>query len=341
MLEDSFRIIRAVIFDEAHELEEVATEYFGFHVSNFRIGELVGDAKRLSEKSETEMDDLTSVQRAADRFFGGMAMTTEGRHPVQSFREFEGMDALIGALHDARHSLKKQKDFSGEWETLERRTGEIQSELEVLRNGNLENYVSWVERRGRGLFLEACPVDVSGLLRERLFERIPACVLTSATLTVAESFGYFRQRIGMEVGEELSLATEFDVRTQTMLYVPSRMPDYRHPSYLNRAVQEIKSILSASRGQSIRAVHKLSADDGGVRHCLPGSAVAVPGPDPKRGKEPPARRVQDHTERGIVCHIELLAGYRCEGRRFECSDYRQVAVSGAFGSARERANGSS
>jgi len=195
----------AVIFDEAHELEEVATEYFGFHVSNFRIGELVGDAKRLSEKSETKMDDLTSVQRAADRFFGGMAMTREGRHPVQSFREFEGMDALIGALHDARHSLKKQKDFSGEWETLERRTGEIQSELEVLRNGNLENYVSWVERRGRGLFLEACPVDVSGLLREKLFERIPACVLTSATLTVAESFGYFRQRIGMEVGDELSL----------------------------------------------------------------------------------------------------------------------------------------
>ena len=240
----------AVIFDEAHELEEVATEYFGFHVSNFRIGELVGDAKRLSEKSETKMDDLTSVQRAADRFFGGMAMTTEGRHPVQSFREFEGMDALIGALHDARHSLKKQKDFSGEWETLERRTGEIQSELEVLRNGNLENYVSWVERRGRGLFLEACPVDVSGLLREKLFERIPACVLTSATLTVAESFGYFRQRIGMEVGDELSLATEFDVRTQTMMYVPSRMPDYRHPSYLNRAVQEIKSILNASRGRA-------------------------------------------------------------------------------------------
>ena len=127
----------------------------------------------------------------------------EGRHPVQSFRELEGMDALIGALHDARHALKKQKDFSGEWETLERRAGEIQSELEVFRNGNLENYVSWIERRGRGVFLEACPVDVSGLLRERLFERIPACVLTSATLTVAESFGYFRQRIGMEVGEEL------------------------------------------------------------------------------------------------------------------------------------------
>ena len=240
----------AVIFDEAHELEEVATEYFGFHVSNFRVAELIGDAKRLAEKSETQIEDLSGVQRAADRFFNSLALMGDGRLPVQNFRGLEGMDALIGALHDARHELKKEKDFSGEWETLARRAGEIESELEVFRSGTLENYVFWIERRGRGVFLEACPVDVSGLLRERLFERVPACVLTSATLTVGESFGYFRQRIGMEVGEELSLSTEFDVRTQAMLYTPQRMPDYRHPSYLKRAVDEIKQILNASRGRA-------------------------------------------------------------------------------------------
>ncbi|HET9217932.1 MAG TPA: ATP-dependent DNA helicase [Terriglobia bacterium] len=240
----------AVIFDEAHELEEIATEYFGFHVSNFRIGELVGDAKRLADRSETELEDLSSVQRASDRFFGGLALMREGRHAVDNFHQFDGMDALIGALQEARQVLKKQKDFSGEWEALERRAGEIAAELEVFRNGMLENYVSWIERRGRGLFLEACPVDVSGMLRERLFERLPACVLTSATLTVAESFGYFRQRIGLDAGEEMRLSTEFDVRNQAMLYVPQRMPDYRHPSYLNRAVEEIKNILNASRGRA-------------------------------------------------------------------------------------------
>jgi ATP-dependent DNA helicase DinG len=240
----------AVIFDEAHELEEVATEYFGFHVSNFRISELVGDAKRLAEKSETEVEDLSGLQRASDRFFGGFALMGDGRLPMQNFRELEGMDALIGALRDARHALKKEKDFSGEWETLARRAGEIESELEVFRSGELENYVFWIERRGRGVFLEGCPVDVSGLLRERLFERVPACVLTSATLTVGESFAYFRQRIGMEAAEELSLSTEFDVRTQAMLYTPKRMPDYRHPSYLKRAVEEIRQILNASRGRA-------------------------------------------------------------------------------------------
>jgi len=240
----------AVIFDEAHELEDIATEYFGFHVSNYRIAELVGDARRLAEKSETEVENLSGVQRASDYFFNSLALMGEGRHLVPDFQSIGGMDSLIGALRDAGRELKKQEDFSGMWETLARRAGELVSELEVFRSGRLENYVSWIDRRGRGVFLEACPVDVSGMLRERLFENIPSCVLTSATLTVAESFGYFRQRIGMDAGRELTLSTEFNVRSQTMLYVPKRMPDYRHPTYLNRAAQEIRAILNASHGRA-------------------------------------------------------------------------------------------
>src|SRR5438552_6439366 len=69
----------AVIFDEAHEIEEVATEYFGFHVSNFRIAELMQDARRLSEKSEVQLDDLETIQRASDRFFSGFALLGDGR----------------------------------------------------------------------------------------------------------------------------------------------------------------------------------------------------------------------------------------------------------------------
>jgi ATP-dependent DNA helicase DinG len=75
-------------------------------------------------------------------------------------------------------------------------------------------------------------------------------VLTSATLTVAGSFDYFRRRIGMQEGRQLALATEFDIRNQTMLYLPPKMPDYRHPSYLDRSIREIQEILKASRGRA-------------------------------------------------------------------------------------------
>jgi ATP-dependent DNA helicase DinG len=237
----------AVIFDEAHELEEIATEYFGFHVSNYRVFELVQDARRASEKSDVPCDDIDPVQRASDRFFGAFALVTEGRHPMP---ELEGVSALMGALQEFRAALRKRSDFSGEWEALERRAGEIGSDLEVFHSGVGENYVAWIERRGRGLFLEACPIDVSGMLRESLFDRVPSCILTSATLTVGNSFEYFRQRVGMKEGEEFTLSTEFNLQSQTMLYVPKRMPDYRHPAYLKRAVEEIKAVLQASQGRA-------------------------------------------------------------------------------------------
>ena len=230
----------AVIFDEAHDLEDVATEYFGFHVSNYRLAEFIHDARKLEA-------DVDAVSRASERFFNGFALLREGRHAISGL---DGIDSLIGALQEARNEIKQKKDFSGEYEALARRAGELESELGMFRRGDLENYVSWIERRDRGIFLEACPIDVSGMLGDRLFKRIPTCVLTSATLTVGDSFDYVRARIGFNEGRELSLATEFNVRRQALLYIPQSMPDYRHPSYLDRAAQEIRSILRASQGRA-------------------------------------------------------------------------------------------
>ncbi len=230
----------AVIFDEAHELEDIATDYFGFHISNFRLAEFVHDANKLEA-------DVELVSRASDRFFNGFALLRDGRHPVP---KLEGIEGLIGALQDARRSIKQMKDFSGEYEALARRAGELEAELEIFRSGRLENYVSWIERRDRGIFLEACPVDVSGMLQEKLFTRVPTCVLTSATLTVADSFGYMRDRLGLNEARELSLATEFNVQKQALLYIPKSMPDYRHPAYVERAAKEIRLVLRASTGRA-------------------------------------------------------------------------------------------
>jgi ATP-dependent DNA helicase DinG len=230
----------AVIFDEAHELEDIATDYFGFHISNYRLAEFIHDARKLEA-------DVDSVARASDRFFNGFALLREGRHPIP---KLDGIDALIGALQDARRSIKQMKDFSGEYESLARRAGELQAELEIFRSGNLENYVSWIERRDRGVFLEACPIDVSGMLRDKLFDKVPTCILTSATLTVADSFAFMRDRLGMSAGRELSLATEFNIRKQALLYIPKRMPDYRHPSYVEKAAEEIRLVLRVSQGRA-------------------------------------------------------------------------------------------
>jgi ATP-dependent DNA helicase DinG len=248
----------AVIFDEAHELEDIATEYFGYHVSNFRIHDLMNDIRRMAEKFTDEVEnrgdleaEAAGVQRASDRFFGNFLLLTEGRHPLPPPTEFQGdIEGLGLSLRDLARDLGKRQDHSGMWEGFGRRAREIAEEVDAFRAGTLDNYVSWIERRGRAVSLEACPVDVSGMLSESLFSRIPSCVLTSATLTVGGSFEYFRQRIGMGEGGELALTTEFDLRGQTMLYTPSKMPDYRDPAYLDRAIREIHDILAVSRGRA-------------------------------------------------------------------------------------------
>src|SRR5205809_6969581 len=121
----------AVIFDEAHELEDIATDYFGFHVSNYRLSEFIHDATKLNE-------DVSAISHASERFFNGFALLRDGRHPVENLN---GIDDLVGALQHARTSIRKNKDSSMELEPLSRRAGELAQELDVFRSGTPENYV--------------------------------------------------------------------------------------------------------------------------------------------------------------------------------------------------------
>jgi hypothetical protein len=107
-----------------------------------------------------------------------------------------------------------------------------------------------VETRGRGVFLKAIPIDVSAMLREQLFERVRAAVLTSATLAVDEGFEYIKSRLGIDSAEELMLASPFDYAEQAVLYVPRGMPDPRSPSFVDRAAGEIAALLAHSRGRA-------------------------------------------------------------------------------------------
>jgi len=110
--------------------------------------------------------------------------------------------------------------------------------------------VYWFERRGKGVFLAATPIDVSGMLRERLFEALDTVVLTSATLAVGGRFDFLKQRLGLENAQERVLPQEFDFRTQALLYVPAELPDVRDPSFAEKAAEEIARLLECSQGRA-------------------------------------------------------------------------------------------
>ena len=238
----------AVIFDEAHELEDIATGYFGFHISNYRLHDLLFDARAWAEVSKTPVEHaIQPVQRASDSFFGRFLALPDGRHPLP---ELEGIEDLIREVLDFYRTLKETLQPDAEGENLARRAGEMASELQIFRDGDLENYVSWLDRRGRGVFLESCPVDVAPLLREALFERVPTCILTSATLTVGGSADYIRARLGLEDARTETLSTEFDFSKQAALYIPRNLPEYRSPQYVGQAAREIARLLEVSDGRA-------------------------------------------------------------------------------------------
>ncbi len=111
-------------------------------------------------------------------------------------------------------------------------------------------YVYWIERRGRGTFLQATPIDVSQLLDEKLFDAIDTAILTSATLAVAGEFEFTKQRLGLRNARTLVVESHFDYNQQALLYVPQELPDPRSPAFTSAAAREIIEILTHSRGRA-------------------------------------------------------------------------------------------
>ena len=108
----------------------------------------------------------------------------------------------------------------------------------------------WIERRGRGTFLQATPIDVSSLLDEKLFDRVDTVVLTSATLAVAGEFEFTKERLGLRAARTLVVPSHFDYSKQALLYVPQSLPDPRSPAFTAAAAREIIEILECSRGRA-------------------------------------------------------------------------------------------
>lgn len=266
----------AVVFDEAHELEDVASSYFGLSVSNIRFEELARDTDILLRGKEgaEKMPIVTQQLRERARmFFAGLPVTADGRQPFADRDEF--LETRGDLYMSVRTTLKlmeaELERFTkvDEAPGLRKRVARLRSELEFLLESNSSNMVYWLERRvsgrenskrsaqkegfrsqGRATFLQATPIDVSELLRELVFETIPTVVLTSATLTVQGGFEHIRKRLGLNEARELVVPSHFRYGEQALLYLPPQMPDPRDGEFPEAAAECIRQVLEISRGRA-------------------------------------------------------------------------------------------
>jgi ATP-dependent DNA helicase DinG len=248
----------AVVFDEAHEIEDVAGRYFGMTASNYQFQELVRDIAAVSRAKQFGSGELDRVldrlAMLAEEFFA-LFGRTEGRVGFKGHTAFfeqhqELYDDLENALELTGTHLQLVKDAPDEVIPLFRRTQELARRVEFWSKGNDKSYVYWIERRGRGCFLQATPIDVSAILRERLFDALDTIVLTSATLAVGGSFDFAEKRLGIEHARTLMVPSHFEYEKQALLYVPQHMPDPRSPAFPRAAADEITRILDHSRGRA-------------------------------------------------------------------------------------------
>jgi ATP-dependent DNA helicase DinG len=267
----------AVIFDEAHELEEVASSYFGLSVSNIRFEELARDTDAMLRGKQGAESLPALTQQLRDRarmFFAGLPMTGDGRQPFSAREQFlETSGDLYLAVRMTLQQMEAEIDvLTGVDEApgLIKRVARLRSEFEFLLESNASNMVYWMERRifggldksstggkasglrhqSRTTYLQATPIDVSELLHELVFDQIPTVVLTSATLTVQGGFEHIRKRLGLSEARELVVPSHFKYGEQALLYLPPEMPDPRDPEFPEAAARCIQRVLEITKGRA-------------------------------------------------------------------------------------------
>ncbi len=253
------------VIDEAHQLEDVVTQYFGVSLSTYRVDEFVRDAGQAvgllaggDEKLGAAFIAATlEVQGTARRLFdqarfelgrpGGDRATLTAD---MAARLQDAGAALEEALTGLVGLLARQKELTEDQRTVGTRAADMHDDVGRLLGADDPARARVIETRGRGVFLRAAPIDVSSIVRDTLMAGRSATVLTSATLAVDQSFDYVIGRLGVAGARTLRLPSEFEFETQAVLYLPPNMPDPRSPEFNRAAAGAIAELLERTRGRA-------------------------------------------------------------------------------------------
>jgi len=261
----------------------VASEYFGAQVSTYQVDDLLSDVGYLKlddSEVERELARISArIQWFADAFWisfregrgleGRFSLAPRGigtprregpdleyvlegedQAPHSNAPANDAYNALDNALNRLGTTLDVLKDPPADAESIVRRSRQLRFDLNFIVKGDDKKFVYWIERRGRGVFLRASPIDVSGLLQDKLFEKVPTVILTSATLSSAGNFNFIRERLGLDSAEEMIAESIFDFENQAVLYLPPQMPDPRSPQWAGAAAAEVVKIVNATEGRA-------------------------------------------------------------------------------------------
>jgi ATP-dependent DNA helicase DinG len=293
----------AVIFDEAHQIESVATDFFGVRISTARVDSLVRDARRgvIAAKilDATSMSLVDNVEHAGQQFFRAWQGAGSASSPPSSRAPFsrggrggeesrrmlahtDWTEPRIEALGKLDASLEAllafalANDRDDAVTILARRAGDLRADLARIQSTSrtepkhweeddpvagalaraaegFKSGVVWIDQRDRNVSLGASPVDLGPVLREKLFDRVPSVICTSATLATATSVGpsfhFARSRLGAHPDTvELVVASPFDFETRAALYVAEDLPEPTEHGFEDACADRVAELVAITGG---------------------------------------------------------------------------------------------
>jgi ATP-dependent DNA helicase DinG len=255
----------AVVFDEAHELEQIASDCFGVAVSNRRVEDLVWDIRKGTSDADRRAEVSKVAGTVVERFALFWAAMPGKKEParivfdgrpefvVERNEIYSGVLTALQLLHSVLKSIALDDESVS---SLVQRTSHLFAELRFLVESTSDSAVFWIERRlsGHGnalnTFIQATPIDVSEILAVSVFETYDTTILTSATLAVQKGFAHIRKALGIAEAEELIVPSLFDYPKQAILYVPKDIPDPRDDGFFESAKSHIAEVLRICQGRA-------------------------------------------------------------------------------------------
>jgi ATP-dependent DNA helicase DinG len=267
----------AVIFDEAHQLPETASLFFGQNVSTTQLLDLILDTQAEALASARDCLDLPKLCATLEKAARDLRLTLPlepNRYALAQLQARMGFDngivGLVRELEALAALLETQAQRSEGLENCWRRSVELLAQLRAWQSGKDANYVRWGETYTHALQLNATPLIIADIMKKQMGGHPRAWIFTSATLAVQKDFGHYCGEMGLVGAESACWESPFDYEKQALLYAPQNLPEPNSYGFTEAVVKTAFPVLRASAGRAfflctslraMRRTHELLADE--------------------------------------------------------------------------------
>ncbi|MBA1145823.1 ATP-dependent DNA helicase [Ectothiorhodospiraceae bacterium WFHF3C12] len=245
------------ILDEAHQLPDVASQFFGLSLGSRQLTELVRDTLVEYQREAGDVPEIPQRAEALGQAVKDfrLALGQEGRRePWAAVCEDEGVTRALETLADTLTSLEQGLAPMAErgkgLESCHRRAAEFSAALDEFLNTAASDYVQWFETYTQAFILRLTPLEVSNSFRGQMARHQAAWVFTSATLSVNDRFDHYTARLGLGEPRTLQLASPFDYPNNAIFYLPQELPPPNAPDFQTRFLECATRVLEASQGRA-------------------------------------------------------------------------------------------